>query len=200
MADHTAPEFYRPTRETIARAMRASKLPRLACDPDRVFNLFALCDLREPSHPANERIGPSHTFIEVPSDIEPALTKEDQKILTNAKWAASLMAKKIVSDYQDAFGVITPQDIATAQRVCGSFPITNQLDFVIIYILGCLWSGHAAAAKPPLSFSCVESAKDLKALLPAMPPNGSQVLTDLSIYLSILKRVSRILIKSPLGA
>ena len=209
MADNTAPEqFYRPTRETIARAMRASKRPfpslvpaeppRLGCDPDRVFNLYALRDLRGLSRPASERVGQSHTYIEALPDIEPVLTKDDQKIIANAKWAASLMAKKIVSDYQGSFGVITRQDIVTAQVACGRFAVTSQHDFVVIYILGCLWSGHAAVAKPPLSVSRMLSTKNLEALLPAMPPNGSQVVTDASIYLSILKNVSRILIISPL--
>jgi hypothetical protein len=210
MADNTAPEqFYRPTRETIARAMRASKRPlpslvpaeppRLACDPDRVFNLYVLRDLRGLSHRAGERIGQSHTYIEALPDIEPVLTQDDQKVIANAKWAASLMEKKIVSDYQGSFGVISRQDIATAQLACGRFAVTSQHDFVVIYILGCLWSGHAAVAKPPMSLSRMVSAKDLAALLPAMPPNGSQVVTDVSIYLSILKKVSKFLVKSPLG-
>ena len=139
-----------------------------------------------------EQLAAEHGYAIVPP-------YDDQKIIANAKWAASLMAKKIVSDYQGSFGVITRQDIVTAQVACGRFAVTSQHDFVVLYILGCLWSGHAAVAKPPLSLSRMVSAKDLAALLPAMPPNGSQVVTDVSIYLSILKKVSRFLIKSPLG-
>jgi hypothetical protein len=184
-----------------------SDSPRVASDASRFFNLYALKDLRgltpptavEPSVPPEPPAFP-HTDRQTLHDVDPPLSRDDRKQLANAQWAASLMEQKIVSDYQAAFGAITPQDIATAQTVCDRYAITNQHEFVVFYIVGSLWSGHAAAGKPPLALSRMASAKNLEALLPAMPPNGSQVVTDVSIYLSILKKVSRILIKSPLGA
>jgi hypothetical protein len=184
-----------------------SDSPRVTSDASLFFNLYALNDLRGLVPPtAVERSVPPeppafpHSDRQTLHDVDPPLSRDDRKQLANAQWAASLIEQKIVSDYQDAFGVITPQDIATAQTECGRYAVTNPHDFVVIYIVGSLWSGHAASAKPPLALSRMASAKSLEALLPAMPPNGSQVVTDVSIYLSILKKVSRILIKSPLGA
>jgi hypothetical protein len=211
MADSTTPEqVYRPPRETIARAMRASKLflptlvpadpPRLACDPDRVFNLYALHDLRGLIQPPGDRTGQSPAYMEAMRNIEPVLTDDDQKFIANAKWAASLMAKKIVTDYQDVFGDITSQDLATAQRVCGRFVIANPQDYVIAYVSAYLWSGSKAAGRPPLSLAHMAGARHLEDLLPTMPPRAAKVVADIVIYLSILRKVSRLLINPPLGA
>ncbi|HEX4650777.1 MAG TPA: hypothetical protein VH250_04665 [Granulicella sp.] len=211
MADNTAPEqLYRPPRETVARAMRASNLllpslvpaepPRLACDPDRIFNLYALHDLRGLSQPPTDRIGQSPTYIEALRDIEPVLTQDDQRFIANAKWAAALMAKKVVSDFQNAFGDITPQDLTAAHRVCGRFIIASPQDYVMSYVLAYLWSGSKTASRPPLSLSRLAATRHLEHLLPAMPPRGAKVVADVAIYLSVLQKVSRILINPPLGA
>jgi len=181
-----------------------SDSPRGASDASLFFNLYALNDLRGlvPPTEVERSVPPAfpHTDRQTLHDVDPPLSRDDRKQLANAQWAASLMEQKIVSDYQDTFGVITPQDIATAQTECGRYAVTTPHDFVVIYIVGCLWSSRATAGKPPLALSRMASAKNLEALLPGMPANGSQVVTDVSIYLSILKKVSRILIKSPLGA
>jgi hypothetical protein len=122
-----------------------------------------------------------------------SLNKDDRKAVHNAQWAASLMAQKIISDYQTGFGDITPQNIATARRVCGTASVANPQDYVVSYVLGYLWSGRQGTQRPPLSLTELAEAKDLDALLPAAPPTGAQVVTDVFIYLNILKRINVIL-------
>jgi hypothetical protein len=215
MADKPAQEQCHRPLNNIAQTMHIPyvRIPSLAqSDSPRVTNLafnrhtlndlrgFALPSTVERSVPPETADAFPHTPRQTLHDVDPPLSRDDRRSLANARWAASLMEQKIVSDYQDTFGVITPQDIATAQTACGRCAVTNQHDFVVLYIVGCLWSGHAAGAKPPLALFRMASAKNLETLLPGMPPNGSQVVTDVSIYLSILKKVSRILIRSPLGA
>jgi hypothetical protein len=131
--------------------------------------------------------------------MECSMNKDDRKTVHNAQWAASLMAQKIVSDYQETFGAITPEHIATAQSTCGTASLANPQDYIVSYVLGYLWSGQQAAQRPPLSLADLAHAKDLESLLHATPPKGAQVVTDVSIYLNILKRISVVLSSQQLG-
>jgi hypothetical protein len=131
--------------------------------------------------------------VQAVQGFEYSLSGDEQKAIKNAHWAASLMAQKIISDYQNVFGTITSQDIAAAQDTCGKFAVSNSQDYVVAYVLGYLWSGQKAVVRPPLTLAKMASAKNLESLLPSMPSSGSQVVTNVAIYLSILTRVNTVL-------
>jgi hypothetical protein len=134
-----------------------------------------------------------HADVQVLPGFEYSLSRDEQKAIKNAQWAASLMAQKIISDYQNVFGAITSQHIATAQEACGKFAVSNRQDYVVAYVLGYLWSGQKAVVRPPLTLARMASAKNLENLLPSMPSSGSQVVTNIAIYLNILTRFNTIL-------
>lgn len=111
------------------------------------------------------------------------LNAADQEALTTAQGNASTQAQTIVSDYQGTFGQITAQDMADAK-------VKTKQDYVISYIMGTQWSGTDAAQKPPVTYSEMASARNLKRLMPAAPASADQVIADVTVYLNIMSPVN----------
>ncbi len=57
-------------------------------------------------------------------------------------------------------------------------------------MLGAQWSGTEAAEKPPLSYTKMSQARNLKDLLPDAPASGDQVITDVTVYLNLMTPVN----------
>lgn len=153
--------------------------------------------------PGNAQISSSggfpNAYIQVIQGISYALNKADTDIVNKAQSNASVQAQAIVTDYQATFGQITPDDMKTAVAAVGSMVQTKQ-DYVVSYILGYVWSGAEAAKTPPLTYAAMADARNLQALLPAMPSSGNQVVSDTSLYLSILEPANAIISSQQLGA
>lgn len=140
-----------------------------------------------------------NAYIQVVSGISYALSKADTATVNAAQSNASVQAATIVNDYQTTFGPITDANMATAVAAIGAVVQTKQ-DYVVSYILGFVWSGAQTTKQPPLSYTTMAAARNLKSLLPAMPMSGNQVVSDTSIYLSILNPANAILSSQQLGA
>jgi len=80
------------------------------------------------------------------------------------------------------FGRITTAEWQTAG-------VTQKSDYIISYILGTKWSGTTA----PLSYTTLESARNMKSLLPNMPMSGDQTVTDVGAYLNKMASVNAML-------
>jgi hypothetical protein len=123
--------------------------------------------------------GFANAYVAVLNDMVFSLSSSDQAKLTQAQSNASVQAGTIVSDYQNAFGTITAAQMAAAG-------FQTKQDYVIGYVLGSQWSG----ANPPLSYSTMASARNLKAMLPKAPAGGDQVITDVTVYLNLMQPVN----------
>jgi hypothetical protein len=139
-------------------------------------------------------------YIQLLSKLAYALSNADLSAVNAASRNASAQAQTVVSDYQTTFGQITPAQMALAQTAVGAFAVQTLQDYVIAYVLGYQWSGQQAAAKPPLTYTQMASARNLRALLPAMPASGNTVVADVSNYLSILQPVNAIQSNQQLGS
>jgi hypothetical protein len=64
--------------------------------------------------------------------------------------------------------------------------VSTKQDYVISYVLGTQWSG----ATPPLSYTQMAQARNLKQLLPKAPMGGDQVITDVTVYLNLMQPVN----------
>ncbi len=106
------------------------------------------------------------------------LSSANQALMIQTQANASQQANTVVMDYQTTYGEIT-----TAQMTAAN--VSTKYDYVVAYICGSVWSG----ATPPLSYSTMAGARNLAALLPNRPPSSDQVITDVSIYLSMMQPV-----------
>ncbi|CCH76995.1 hypothetical protein BN12_1570010 [Nostocoides japonicum T1-X7] len=123
--------------------------------------------------------GFANAYVSVLNAMAYALSSGDQQKLNQAQSNASLQAQTIVTDYQSSFGTITDAQLTAAG-------VRTKQDYVIGYVLGSQWSGST----PPLSYSKMAAARNLKALLPNAPSGGDQVITDVVTYLNIMQPVN----------
>ena len=123
--------------------------------------------------------GFANAYVAVLNAMEYALSAADQQKLNQAQSNASLQAQTIVSDYQSSFGTITDAQLSAAGT-------TQKVDFVIGHVLGTQWSGST----PPLTYSQMAAARNLKSILPQAPAGGDQVITDVVTYLNIMQPVN----------
>jgi hypothetical protein len=123
--------------------------------------------------------GFANAYVAVLNAMVYSLSAGDQAKLTQAQSNASVQAGTIVSDYQTNFGTITPAQMTAAG-------VATKQDYVISYVLGSQWSG----ATPPLSYTTMAGARNLKALLPKAPGSGDQVITDVTVYLNLMQPVN----------
>jgi hypothetical protein len=115
-----------------------------------------------------------------------ALSAADQGVLNKAQENASVQAQSVVSTYQGIFGQITDAQLAEARQALGQFAISNKVDYVIAYVMGLIWSGRQKDSKPALRWTEMQKVRNLRDLLPDMPPSGEPVLNTVSLYLNIL--------------
>lgn len=156
-------------------------------NPNQVFNngtyqyVNALVSRGE--YPNTIQLSPAggfaNAYVQVLNDIIYSLSSADQAKLTQAQSNASTQAGTVVSDYQSIFGPIT-----TAQMTQAG--VSTKQDYVISYVLGSVWSG----ATPPLSYTQMASARNLKALLPKAPMGADQIITDVVVYLNLMQAVN----------
>jgi len=110
-----------------------------------------------------------------------SLSNANQQKLIQAQSNASQQAQTIVSDYQTTYGAITDDQMKAAG-------VTTKQDYVISYILGSVWSGKGTSA--PLTYTQMAQARNLAQLMPKMPASGTQVLTDVTVYLNLMQPVN----------
>jgi len=110
-----------------------------------------------------------------------SLSQTNQQKLIQAQNNASTQAQTIISDYQTTYGPITDAMMTAAG-------VSTKQDYVISYIMGSVWSGKGSAQ--PLTYTQMANARNLAALLPNMPASGTQVLTDVTIYLNLMQPVN----------
>lgn len=123
--------------------------------------------------------GFANAYVTVLNDLVYSLSSTDQATLTQAQSNASVQAGTIVSDYQNTYGTITPNQMQAAG-------VATKQDYVIGYVLGTQWSGST----PPLGYSQMASARNLKALLPKAPLGADQIITDVTVYLNLMQPVN----------
>lgn len=156
-------------------------------NPNQVFNngTYQYIDaLVSPgNYPNTIQLSPAggfaNAYVQVLSDIIYSLSSSDQQKLTQAQSNASVQAGTLVSDYQNIFGPITTAQMAQAG-------VQTKQDYIISYVLGQVWSG----ATPPLTYTQMASARNLKALLPKAPMGADQVITDVTVYLNLMQPVN----------
>jgi hypothetical protein len=123
--------------------------------------------------------GFANAYVAVLNAMVYSLSSGDQAKLTQAQSNASVQAQTIISDYQNLYGTITPAQMTAAG-------VSTKQDYVISYVMGSQWSG----ATPPLSYSAMASARNLKTLLPKAPASSDQVITDVVAYLNLMQPVN----------
>jgi hypothetical protein len=121
----------------------------------------------------------ANAYVTVLNAMTFSLSSADQNTLANAQSNASVQAGTIVADYQSSYGQITAAQMAAAG-------VQTKQDYVIGYVLGSQWSG----ATPPLSYTQMASARNLKALLPKAPIGADQTITDVTVYLNLMQPVN----------
>ena len=136
------------------------------------------------SFPGAAQIGPGGSFTagygSLLTQIFYQLSAADNAVLTAAQLAAAVQQTNTVQTYTGIFGPITPAQLTTAATVLGYTP--QNFDYVVGYALGAQWSG----ATPPLSYTTMQNARNLQALLPKMPPSGGPVVIAVQQYLAAL--------------
>lgn len=106
----------------------------------------------------------------------------DQARINAAQTAANAQATAVVSQYSGTFTQITPEMMQKAN-------VTTPIDYIILYVVAQQWSGTSLAKTPPLSLMAMQQARDLRALLPSMPPAGQNMLGSITKYLNALSTV-----------
>jgi hypothetical protein len=122
--------------------------------------------------------GFANAYDTVLSHMVYSLSHADLARLTSAQSNASAQADTIVSDYQNMYGEITDDQLTTAG-------VHTKQDYVIGYVLSTLWSGHT----PPLTYTDMAAARNLRDNLPKAPAGGDQVITDVAAYLYLMQPV-----------
>ncbi|MCG8648752.1 MAG: hypothetical protein MI861_02905, partial [Pirellulales bacterium] len=139
-----------------------------------------------------------NAYVRVVNAIAYTLSKADQAKKNEIQLNAEIQAKALVGDYQGAYGEITAGDIDEAKEVA---PFTRtKLDYIFNYVLGYLWSGRKTKQEAPLTYMEMSKARDLRALLPYMPPGGDSVLADAVSYLQAIQPILSMLSSEQLGS
>ncbi|MCC5621824.1 hypothetical protein, partial [Nostoc sp. CHAB 5715] len=130
-----------------------------------------------------------NAYTQVISSIAFTLSKNDQAALNKAQSDAATQGATIVTDFQTSYGQITDAQLQDAATKYGQYIVGNKVDYIINVVLGGQWSGNQAANKPPLPYQQMVNARNLQDLLPYSPPGADQVISDVSIYLNLMKPV-----------
>jgi hypothetical protein len=108
-----------------------------------------------------------------------SLSSTNQAQLDNYQKLAQTQQTTVISDYQTTYGTITDAQMAAAA-------VSTKIDYVISYIFGSVWSGST----PPLTYSTMSAARNLKDLLPKRPISSDTVINDVAIYLNMMAPVN----------
>lgn len=121
-----------------------------------------------------------NAYSQLLSSITYSLSSANLAKLQAAQNNASTQSGTIISDYQTTFGPIT-------QAMMQSANVFTKQDYVISYVMGSIWSGKGS--NQPVTYTQMQNARNLAALMPNMPASGTQVLTDVAIYLNMMQGV-----------
>lgn len=131
--------------------------------------------------------GFANSYVQVISKIAYSLSSADLAAVNRQQGLANTQAQTLIADYQTTFGPITQGQLQLAQAALGFVP--NLQDYIISYMMGYIWSGMAQQSKPPLTYTVMAGARNLRDLLPNAPASANVVITDASNYLSIMQPV-----------
>jgi hypothetical protein len=123
--------------------------------------------------------GFANAYVAVLNDMVYSLSAADQQRLTAAQSNASVQSATLVTDYQTTYGTITQAQMDAAS-------VHTKQDYIIGYVLGSQWSG----ATPPIPYSTMASARNLKKILPKAPISADQIITDVTAYLNLMQPVN----------
>lgn len=125
-----------------------------------------------------------NAYAQVIAKLSYTLGSADQLRVQATAAASSMAAKTTVSTYKKIFGPITAADMDLARRACGNEAIQTDLDYVISYIMGSVWSGRGKEGQQPLTTAEMSASQDLLRLLRLTPPEGAPVVKEAGTYLS----------------
>src|SRR5947209_10117495 len=138
--------------------------------------------VRAGEYPGSAKLSSSGSFplsyLQLVNQIVFRLSAADSQALTTAQNNTVLQAGNVVSTWSSVFGRITPAEIQKAAAVLGYTP--QLVDYVVSYQLGSVWSGAA----PPITYSQMLKAPELRSLLPKMPSNGATVVAAVNEYIA----------------
>lgn len=133
-----------------------------------------------------------NAYAQVIAKLSYTLGSADQLRVHATAAASAKAAKATVATYEAIFGVITPADLDLARRACGSEAIQTNIDYVISYIMGSVWSGRGVAGMQPLTTAELSASGNLMGLLPLTPRKGDPVVALAGDYLSASQATSDI--------
>lgn len=119
----------------------------------------------------------SNDYLQLLNSIGFQLSVADTNRQNGAGINAGVYATRVVSTYQTNFGAITPADWKIA---C----VESNIDYVINYIVGAIWSGRSQRSKPAFTVQQLVALSDLAANLPDIPAAGFSVLPLIQSYLT----------------
>lgn len=133
-----------------------------------------------------------NAYAQVIAKLSYTLGSVDQLRVQATAAASAKAAKATVATYEAIFGAITPADLDLARHVCGNEAIQADLDYVISYIMGSVWSGRGVAGMQPLTTAELSASGNLMRLLPLTPLKGDPVVAMAGAYLSASQATSDI--------
>lgn len=134
-----------------------------------------------------------NAYVQVISKLTYTLSSTDQLLVSTTSTVASLEGEAVVKSFQENFYKITLDDMATARQACGNLAIQTNLDYVISYMMGCVWSGRGREGKIPLTTARMTNTDNLQSLLPFVPAKGTPVVAFAATYLAKSQDVAKIM-------
>lgn len=141
-----------------------------------------------------------NAYVQVIAKLSYTLNSADQLRVQASSAKAATAAGATVVAYETLFGAITPEAMQTARQACGTEAIQTDIDYVVTYIMGSVWSGRGAAQLQPLTSATMTSADNLQQLLPLTPPQGEPVVAAAQVYLSMTQESSDIMSRVQSGS
>lgn len=123
--------------------------------------------------------GFANAYVAILNNMEFSLSTANAQKLSAAQSNANIDMGTMVTNYEASFGQITPAQLTEAG-------VTQKSDYIIQYVIGSKWSG----ATPPLSYTTLTNARNMKALLPNLPMSGNQTIADVTQYLNKMAPVN----------
>ncbi len=102
-----------------------------------------------------------------------------------------ILIDSIVTQYEAIFSTITATDLNKAQAYCGNWKLTN-IDYILQYIVGGIWSGRIKKNEPPLTFNELLPVPDLDKILVDIPSKAKPLLPNINKYLHAVSTIAEI--------
>ncbi|MEM7040717.1 MAG: hypothetical protein AAF570_27395, partial [Bacteroidota bacterium] len=124
-----------------------------------------------------------NNYDQVLNSIIYSLSSENQAELDAAQKEASTQQQTIIADYQSTYGEITDEQMEEAG-------VDTKIDYVVSYQMGYIWSCSEQNGEPPINWTEMAAARNLKDLLPCAPISADTVINDVAIYLNMMAPVN----------